>query len=70
MVSVKDKISCVTWHSRKSMGLEESDRRSLAKSVMENCTQVSYVTPQFLNYFGHLMQSTSLLEKDLMLGKD
>ena len=52
----------VPWTARKS-------NQSLLKEISPGCPLVGLMLKLKLQYLGHLMQTTDLLEKTLMLGK-
>ena len=52
----------VPWAAR-------SYNQSILKEISSECSLEGLMLKQKLQYFGHLMQRTDLLEKTLMLGK-
>ena len=52
----------VLWTSRRS-------NQSILKEICPECSLEGLMLKLKLQYFGHLMQRTDLLEKTLMLGK-
>ena len=52
-----------------SLGQQGDQTKSILKEISPEYSLEGLMLKQKLQYFGHLMQRTNLLEKTLMLGK-